>query len=697
MTLAGGSVVKAAEVYGKTSSAVLCSPLELGWGESHVGIMEYPETLTNGTNLADLVPAIDYIIEIDNKSITHRPDLWGHYGFARELAAIYGRELKPLGLADSSKWNGLPAIPLKIEDYEGCPGYSCLDIDNIKAAYAPLFMQYHLLAIGLRPINLLVDLTNYIMCELGQPMHAFDGERVRDIIVAPFGSNGKFTTLDSTDRDMLPEDLMIMDHTGPIALAGIMGGEESEIQEGTSRMLLESANFHPSRIRRTAGRLSMRSDASLRFEKGQPPYHMGISICRFIQLLEDAGQNHEVKSSLTCEGDDGTKRRTLSMDTDYVAKTIGMEFPQEKIIEILHSLEFECETNGDVFNISVPPHRSARDISIPNDIVEEVARVYGYDNIDPKMPEVDLTQYRFNRELQKQHKIRRLLSLSRGYHEAATYSWYDDLWLARLGYDPGEALELINPAAEHTTRMRKEILPNLLSLIEPNATHHDSYSLYEVGNIHIQDGSSAIQGVHLAGLSYQSAKLGNMQDLFLSVKGAVEECFKVLNAGTAEFTLSSDTSAPWRFENSCMEISINGAVVGSIGYFSGKMFEVFDKEDQIAWFEIDLEAVTGLTYPDLTYDNIPVYPGSWMDFSIVADSNLSYADLSGTIEAFSDDILKSSTFLYRYAGKGLDKSKASYTFRFMLGLRERTLTGDDLSAFRNSFIKYLGNNGLELR
>jgi len=543
--LAGGFVVKDQELYGKKSAGILLSPMELGWGESHVGIMALPDSIQVGTELADFVPEVDHIIEIDNKSITHRPDLWGHYGFARELAAIYGLELRPLDCSDSSVWENLDSFPLRIDDLDGCPGYSCLDIDNLKPAFSPLDIQYRLLAIGLRPINLLVDLTNYIMCEIGQPMHAFDGERVRDVIVAPFGKHGTFVTLDSIERSMLPEDLMINDNAGPIALAGIMGGEDSEIRDDTSRMLLESANFDPSRIRRTAVRLGLRSDASLRFEKGQPPFHMGESIKRFVRLLEISGQSPVIRSKLTCEGESGETARTLTMKQRYIAYTIGENIPPEKTVGILESLGFGCEIKGDDLNLTIPRHRSARDISIPNDIVEEVARVYGYDNIVPSMPEMELRQYTFNENLQKQHKVRRYLSQSRGYAEAYTYSWYDDTWLTRIGYNPGDTLVLKNPSADNNTRMRRDILPNLLALVEANATHEDRYAMYEVGNVYHPENGGRRQVMQVAGIEYRSKKLGGLEELFLSVKGTVQEIFYIINAKPPIFRPCGNSPKTW--------------------------------------------------------------------------------------------------------------------------------------------------------
>jgi phenylalanyl-tRNA synthetase beta chain len=695
--IADGHTIREQMVFGRLSRGILCSPKELGWGESHAGIFAFPDSLEAGMELADMVPETDSIIEIDNKSITHRPDLWGHYGFSRELAAIFGRELQPLALMDAAEGSGLPAFPLRIEDSEGCPGYCCLDLDNLHSAFAPVRMQYRLLSVGLRPINLLVDLTNYIMLELGQPMHAFDGERVRDVIVAPFGKQGTFRTLDSVERKMNPEDLMICDHTGPIALAGIMGGEESEIKDNTSRVLLESANFHPARIRRTSLRLGLRTDAGARFEKGQPPYHMALSLRRFVHLLRDAGQQPLLRSQLTCAGETGEKGRPLAIRKDVISRSIGMPITDDQVCRILGSLGFGCRVEADLFRVVIPPHRSVRDISIPRDIVEEVARIYGYDNITPAMPDIQMRPYVFNRERQKQHKIRRLLSQAKGFVEVHTYGWYDENWLKRIGYNPEETFWLANPAAENSVRMRRNLLPNLFSLVETNAVHRDSFSLYEMGNVFFPGSDECRQSMHIGGLAYQSEKQGNLQDLFMSVKGTVEEIVGITNAETAGFTPSRDGDDPWSVTGAFLEVLSGKAKIGRMGYLTGKMLDVFEKGAQVVWFELDVDTLRGPAFPELTYSHIPVYPGSWMDFSILADVSSPFAVLEETIGKFAHPILRQMKYLYRYGGKGLPEGKASYSFRFWLGLRERTLTGEDILQFRNSFLEFLTENSLSLR
>ncbi len=696
-TIRDGRVIREQTVSGRPSRGILCSPKELGWGESHAGIFAFPESIEVGTELAEIVPSRDHLIEVDNKSVTHRPDLWGHYGFSRELAAIFGRELHPLALMRETEGSELPKFPLRIEDREGCPGYCCLDIGNLSPAFSPVWMQYRLLAVGLRPINLLVDLTNYIMLELGQPMHAFDGERILDIIVAPFGEQGVFRTLDSVERKMNPEDLMIRDHMGPIALAGIMGGEESEIKEDTSRVLLESANFHPARIRRTSMRLGLRTDASVRFEKGQPPYHMALSIRRLVNLLREAGQRPVLHSQLTREGETGEEKRLIEMRKDDIGRSIGMPVSDEKVCEILVSLGFGCVSEGEAFQVTVPPHRGARDISIPRDIVEEVARIYGYDNIVPVMPDTGMRPYIFNTERQKQHKIRRFLSKAKGFVEVHTYGWYDDVWLKRIGYDPGETFRLANPAAENNVRMRCNLLPNLLSLVETNAMHRDEFSLYEIGNTYHPDSGECRQVTHLGGVSYLSEKEGNLQDLFLRVKGTVEETVKVANAGNVRFAPSRESSEPWSAPGAHLDIFIGEERIGGIGYVAAGLLGVFEKGARAVWFELDADSLRGPAFPELTYENIPIYPGSWMDFSILADSTAPFSALEKTIGAFSHPILRKAKFLYRYKGKGLPEGRLSYTFRFWLGLRERTLTGEDLTLFRNDFIGFLEKHGLSLR
>ncbi len=410
-TLAGGVTIQSAELAGSVSEGVLCSPRELGLSHWHEGLLECPGWLENGSPLEQQIPAEDVIFEIDNKSLTHRPDLWGHYGFARELAAVFGRPLRPLEMLDLSNYDDLPFYPLDIEDYDGCPCYGCIEFTVQAGLPSPLAIQRRLHALGQRTYNLMVDLTNYVMWELGQPTHAFDADRVHAIRVARMGQEGTFVTLDGQERKMLPDDLLIWNEDQPVALAGIMGGLYSEVEPQTNRVLLESANFKASRIRRTSVRLDLPSESARRFEKSQPPANVKLAIARMLQLISDAEVPFEVTSALTYDGDLKEDYRTLVLEPGILERLAGAELPPGEALGILQSLGFEAHENPDGrLEVGIPRHRSEKDLSIPADIVEEVLRIYGYGKIRPQLPVAPLTPPRTNEPLRRQHRARRLLA-----------------------------------------------------------------------------------------------------------------------------------------------------------------------------------------------------------------------------------------------------------------------------------------------
>ncbi len=504
--LAGGKRVESSLVAGLESQGILCSARELGLSEFHEILFEIPQSVPVGASLSDLIPPSDHILEIDNKSLTHRPDLWGHYGMAREVAAVLGRPLRPLAMQDLAAYSHLPAYPLRVDDFENCPAYCCIEIDRIGLGPAPLELQWRLHAVGQRTHDLLVDLTNYLMLEMGQPMHAFDGAGLKAVRVAPLGQAAEFTTLDGQRRKMLPEDLMIWNETQPVAVAGVMGGLDTEVTPQTTRLLLESANFKGSRIRRTAIRLDLRSDASMRFEKNQPPANAKLAIGRFLRLLHDAGQNPQVLSRLTAAGDLKEDPRPLSLPMEYFHRRIGMQIPDEKILSILRSLGFGAEIECGQLRLQIPPFRSAYDIAIPPDIVEEVSRIYGFDNIAPQMPTIPTKPVRANQRLALEHKARRILAQAHGFAEAHSYSWFDDSWLRAIGFDPGPTLTLKNPSAEEQSRMRTCLTPNLLAHARLNRAHRDRFQMFELGRVFQPDGPAACaESTRLAGVSCRNA------------------------------------------------------------------------------------------------------------------------------------------------------------------------------------------------
>ena len=360
---------------GYTSYGMCCSEKEVGISDDNSGIMDLPYELVNGTDIKDVYEIEDIVFEVDNKSLTNRPDLWGHYGIAREFAAIAGRPLKPLETVDLKKYENLPKIDMKIED-PLCQRYSCLQVENITKNVSPVNMRIRLFYCGMRGINLLADLTNYLMLEMGQPMHAFDSRKVEKLRIKRFDAPFTFRTLDGIDRNVDENTLMICNGDTPVAIAGIMGGLDSEIVEDTTRLTLESATFDAVSIRKSTVRLAHRTDASQRYEKCLDPAMTVPAIARFVKLLTDIDSGVEVVSSLTDEEAFKYDEVTLSFDKGFVDRYTGIEISNDTIVNTLESLGFGVELKGDDFTVTVPSWRATKDVTIKADIIEEITRIY---------------------------------------------------------------------------------------------------------------------------------------------------------------------------------------------------------------------------------------------------------------------------------------------------------------------------------
>lgn len=699
--LSDGTTVSHRNMSGTTSHGVLCSAMDLGFSDSHEGVLELPRSMKNGTPLNRTVPREDTIIEIDNKSLTHRPDLWGHYGIARELAALFSRELLPLPLSDVAAYSALPRYPVVVEDADGCPCYACIELTQLPTGPSPLPIQWRLHTVGQRTINLPVDLTNYVMLELGQPMHAFDGRKVERVRVAPFGRNGTFTTLDGIQRNLLPEDLMIWSGDDPIALAGIMGGRTSEIQDNTTEVLLESASFRGSRIRRTASRLGMRTDASQRFEKNQPAVNTRLSIARFLHLLRLHESEPRASSRLTIVGNTDEARDPIEMSADVFKAKIGAELPVKTIRHILGSLGFESSIANRTISVVPPPCRSREDISRREDIIEEVARIYGYDRIEPQMPRFTVQSDPPDNTTRREHSIRKLLAASHGFVEVHTYAWLDDRWLETIGYDPAETLVVQNPSTEYTSRLRTTLMPNLLAASRRNAQHADGFRLFEIGRVFGASGATgSSERTNLSGLSLEQSKQKDLQHHCNSIKTAVTDVLQTICRQSPRYQRPQQIRYPWQTENESVDIAVAGSVRGAIGILPPGIAETISHASQIIWFEIDLSSIADLPEPDGTsirYSETSNYPGSWQDFSIVWSLEQGFLELQSVLVRFRHPLVQKSDFIGVYQGGEVPAGSGSYTFRYWIGHRERTLEGSEIEAFTESYVSFLHKNGLRLR
>ncbi len=700
--LADGTILKKTEVAGHTSEGVLCSAAELGMSQWHEMLLECPGNLKNGTPLADEISPYDTLIEIDNKSLTHRPDLWGHYGFARELAAVFQRALKPLPRHDLARYDDLPAYPLSIEDLENCPCYGCLEFEINADQPSPLILQRRLHALGQRTWNLMVDVTNYTSLEIGQPTHAFDGDKVEAIRVATFQKKGTFVTLDDQPRKLLPEDLLIWNRDEPVALAGIMGGAATEVSSETRKVLLESANFNAARIRKTSVRLDLRTDASQRYEKSQPPINVLTGVQRIMNLLEESSADFKVTRRFTLEGDLDESPREIVLPAGSLSRLSGIELSREQTLSILHSIEFGAsfDEKGNL-HVEIPPFRSRRDIAIGPDIIEEVLRIYGYDHIPPVMPSLPLEPLQVEVSLQLHHKARRLLSTGHRFLEVHQYGWMNDPWLDRIGFEPKNALTLHNPAALPDSRLRTTLIPNLLALIPKNRNHSDRFRLFELGSIYLpqeKKKASCREKPMLAGISYQQGNQPSLEEHYRSIKGALEDFPRLLKEPPFRFVASERQVTPWQMPDLWAEIYQGETLVGSIGTADDSLMEILAPDGgQVIWFELDFEALQGKLYPEVQFEQPPRYPHSWQDFSLLWNIGDGFAKLQERLDRFEHPLIRRREFLTSYKGKGLEKGMASYSFRFWIGAVDHTLSGEEIDQFHQAFLDFLKKEEIQLR
>ena len=384
-----GMEIKARPLRGILSNGMCCSGRELGISDDHDGIIEAPDDWVVGTDIKDYLPVRDIIVEIDNKSLTNRPDLWGHYGIAREICAITNHELLPLDILEIE--NNKEDLNIVIKDDNLCYRYTGLKIDNIKNNKTPLEMQIFLFYVGMRSISLLVDLTNVLMMELGTPMHAFDARVVKNIEVGLANEGDIYTTLDGVERSLTSDMLMIKNGDQYFGIAGVMGGLDSEILPDTTSIFLESACFNAASIRRTATNLGLRTEASARYEKSLDPNMTDLAIKRLAYLLKEQNPDMVIASNLTDIYPRKLKEEQIILDKKTLSIYMGRTLEDEEVKNILEKLGFKVEIENNYYDVTVPTFRATKDIKIKEDLIEEVARIYGLENFIPKPLKLDLT------------------------------------------------------------------------------------------------------------------------------------------------------------------------------------------------------------------------------------------------------------------------------------------------------------------
>ncbi len=673
---------------GFTSHGMCCSESELGISDSHDGIMDILEDVPVGTDIKELYDIDDVIFEVDNKSLTNRPDLWGHYGIAREIATLLGRELKPLDVVDVTAYKDLPAIDMKNED-ELCHRYSCISFKNITRTVSPVNMRIRLFYCGMRAINYLADLTNYLMLEMGQPMHAFDSRKVEKIRVKRFAEPFTFQTLDGAERKIDDKTLMICNGDKPVAIAGIMGGLDSEIVEDTTTLTLESATFDAASTRKSSTRLSLRTDASMRYEKSLDPELTVPAIARFIKLLTTYDAGVEVTSCLTDEYAYRYPEIKLDFDKEYVNRYTGIEISNETIVNTLKALGFGVENDGDSFSVTVPSWRGTKDVTLKADIIEEITRIYGYDNFEINTTRAPLYPVRAFTEKSVEEQMKDLLVKRFSFHEVHSYIWaYTDEY-KKLGIAVEENIKLLNATNPNIETIRRSMVPNQLCQVKINTAFAKEFGIFEIGRVVLgQKADGLCDERKMLSVSLFN-KAGDVEKLYFDAVNAIcvmADDIKHKKVSFAPVEADHDYVHPKNYN----AIIIDGKEVGRIGIVHPTVAKKIDKKGAVVFFEIDVRVFEAIGANEIKYAEASKFPSIDVDVTFITDT---YEPIASAIAKVNSSLIKREKLVGTYE----DEAGKTISTRLTFSDSERTLTKEEVMKIVDEIVAELKANGVEMK
>lgn len=675
---------------GYLSNGMCCSEKEIGISDDNSGIMEITDDIPNGTDLKSVYAIDDIIFEVDNKSLTNRPDLWGHYGIAREFAALSGRPLKNIGGVDLSKYDSLPKVDMKIED-SLCQRYSCLQVENIKRTVSPVDMRIRLYYCGMRAINFLADLTNYLMLEMGQPMHAFDSRKVEKIRIKRFDTPFTFQTLDGVERNIDENTLMICNDNTPVAIAGIMGGLDSEIVDDTTTLTLESATFNAASVRKSTVRLAHRTDASMRYEKCLDPEMTVIAIARFVELLQKYDDGASVVSALTDDYAYHYDNVELKFDKAFVDKYTGIDISNDTIVKTLKSLGFGVELENDSFTVDVPSWRATKDVTMKADIIEEITRIYGYDNFDIHTAVAPLYPVRPSIEKTVEDKIKDLLVKRFSLHELHSYVWsyYDEL--KAIGLDADGVIKLDGATNPNIETIRRSIIPTQLCQVKSNTSFALRFGIFEIGRVvtGLDENNNCIEKKKLAITLF--SKIAPVSVLFYKLRDILEIMSDDIKHKPLTFE-AKQAEYPYQHPVNLNRVFCDGVEIGEIGIVYPTVQKKIDKKASIVYAEIDVDAFANIENASIQYIEPSRFPEMEIDLSFISKT---FAPISIAIAEAKSPLVKNVYVTDIYEDEN-DGSK-SITTRIVFAHPERTLTKEEVTEVTDKIIATLKEKGIDLK
>ncbi len=689
--------IKNAKLRGVESFGMICAAVEIGMEDlfpatdDHEIVDLSAFDAPAGTPIAEALDLCDYILEIDNKSMTNRPDLWGHYGIAREIAALYDLPLEPIPAADVSCDT---PFDVRILDEERCPRYIGSRIEGLSVKPSPFKMQTRLWRVGLRPINALVDVTNYVMLAVGQPTHAFDATHIKDHIEVRRAADGEaLGLLNDKELKLSSDDLVIADAEGAVALAGVMGGAKDSVLPDTTSVILEVANFESRGVRRTALRYDNRTESSSRYEKAIDPERCDAALSMALSIFRELYPEMKI-TAYSDKYPTKLVKKEIDVPLEWLDRRLGMRIPKEIVERKLGTMGFEVTYTDDTMHVVVPTWRSTGDVGIKADIMEEVARMYGYENFEASeiTTSFDGAINQLDRDLVR--RIKEYLAFRCDMQEIFTYPWMSDEFVAALTPSTDGILALSTPPSPTEKYLRSSLLPNICRAIVKNEHSFDAFDIFEDAKVFL-DRDYTNEYPHES-LPKQERHLGlafvgrpeNAERLFRRAKGVVGSMPRYTHM--EGYTFERVEKPYWADEVAWLNICLDGKKIGDMGLLSRKAAVGCGiKVLTAVLVELDLDSLVPFKSRTNRFERVSDFPENTFDISFLIDSDAKWADIHDAIigKKAEGDLLREVLFVDEYKGRQIPAGKKSVTVRLVIGSDEKTLTGDEIESVASGVMR----------
>jgi len=701
--------IKKSKLRGVDSYGMICGAVEIGLAdlfptkeEAHIlDLSDFDAPA--GTPLADALDLNDIILEIDNKSMTNRPDLWGHYGIAREIAALYDLPMTQFPHFDRNVEN-TAGFHVTVEDAERCPRYLSAQIEGLNVKPAPYQMQNRIWKVGMRPINALVDITNYVMLATGQPTHAFDSDHIAGhVIVRRAGEGEKLLLLNGKELALSSDDLVIADDAGVVGLAGVMGGAKDSILPDTSKVILEVANFDAKGIRRTALRYDNRTEASARYEKAIDPERCDQAFDLSMQLFSQLYPEIKV-TGLVDQYPEHLKQAEIDVPLSWLERRLGKRLSPDEIKHKMELLGYGISFDGDNMHVVVPTWRSTGDVSIQADIMEEVARMYGYENFEaePITTTFDGAINQLDKDLER--RIKEYLAIRCGMQEIFTYPWMEESYVNAVLQSTEGILSLSTPPSPAERFVRSSLLPNLCKAVVKNERYFNEFSIFETAQVFRDENYTSpydpreklpSQRKNVAGAFATTDK--DITALFRKAKGVVEMMARYVHMEALTFKQAE--KPVWADNVVWLNIYRGDEKVGDLALLAKKVSMACGiKNMNVMLFQLDQDSLVPLKSRTNTFTHLAEYPMTDYDISLLVDGSVQWKDVAQTVRGIKSELLHGAAFVDEYRGKQVPAGKKSLTLRLAIGSKDKTLTSAEIEEVASGVLNKIAKRfGAELR